>query len=67
MLEYTVHCNLLIEYAVMACSLFKSDQAASHKGNWIYVQNKFKLLTWPPNPQDHNPIKHLLDVQDKHV
>lgn len=29
--------------------------------------NQFKVLTWPPNSPDLNPIEHLRDVLDKQV
>ncbi|KAK3527676.1 hypothetical protein QTP86_033571 [Hemibagrus guttatus] len=29
--------------------------------------NQFKVLTWPPNSPDLNPIEHLWDVPDKQV
>lgn len=32
-----------------------------------YVEHKFKLVTFPPNFPDLNPINHLRNVLDKHV
>ncbi|KAM8934144.1 chemerin-like receptor 2 [Pelodytes ibericus] len=34
---------------------------------WFDEHNEFKVLTWPPNSPDLNPIEHHWDVLDKQV
>ena len=52
--------------------IFQQDKASCHKANilqeWFEEHNrKFRVLTWPPNSPDLNPIEHLWDVLDKQV
>ncbi|MCI4388989.1 hypothetical protein PGIGA_G00092540 [Pangasianodon gigas] len=52
--------------------LFQRDNASCHTvkivQEWFEEHDKvFKVLTWPPNSPDLNPIGHLWDVLDKQV
>lgn len=52
--------------------LFQQDNAPCHKAKMVQEwfeehNNEFKVLTWPPNSPDLNPIEHLWDVLDKQV
>ena len=54
------------------CGLFQQDNAPCHKAKMVQEwfeehNNKFEVLTWPPNSPDLNPIEHLWDVLDKQV
>ncbi|KAK3527039.1 hypothetical protein QTP86_008668 [Hemibagrus guttatus] len=54
------------------CGLFQQDNAPCHKAEMVQEwfddhNNKFEVLTWPPNSPDLNPIQHLWDVLDKQV
>ncbi|KAK3526241.1 hypothetical protein QTP70_020394 [Hemibagrus guttatus] len=46
------------------CDLFQQDNALCHKAKMVQEwlnehNNKFEVLTWPPNSPDLNPIQHL--------
>jgi len=46
------------------CCLFQQDNAPCHKAKMVQEwfekhNNKFEVLTWPPNSPDLNPIEHL--------
>jgi len=52
--------------------LFRQDKAPCHTTNivqeWFEEHDEvFKVLPWPPNSPDLNPIEHLWDVLDQHV
>uniref|UniRef100_A0A8P4K6M0 Transposable element Tc1 transposase n=1 Tax=Dicentrarchus labrax TaxID=13489 RepID=A0A8P4K6M0_DICLA len=52
--------------------LFQQDNVPCHKAKMVqewFVEhnNEFKVLTWPPDSPDLNPMEHLWDVLDKQV
>ncbi|KAK3558608.1 hypothetical protein QTP86_021665 [Hemibagrus guttatus] len=54
------------------CGLFQQDNAPCHKAEMLQEwfdehNNRFEVLTPPPNSPDLNPIQHLWDVLDKLV
>ena len=54
------------------CGFFQQDNTPCKKTNmfqeWFEEHNnKFEVLTWPPNSPDLNPIEHLWDVLDKQI
>ncbi len=51
--------------------LFQQDNAPCHTAEtvqeWFDEHEEFKVLTWPLNSPDLNPIEHLWDVLGKHA
>uniref|UniRef100_A0A8P4G4M8 Transposable element Tcb1 transposase n=1 Tax=Dicentrarchus labrax TaxID=13489 RepID=A0A8P4G4M8_DICLA len=52
--------------------LFQQDNAPCHKAEMVQEwfeehNNDFRVLTWPPNSPDLNPVEHLWDALDKQV
>jgi len=52
--------------------LFQQDKALCHTAHivqeWFEEHDEeFKVLAWPPNSPDLNPIEHLWDVLNQQV